>query len=281
LGLANLGGAIFNCYTTTGSFSRSAVNNSVGAVTQLSGIITGITIMIVLLVLTPVFQNMSANVQGAIVIVGVLSLIDIKELFYSWKVNKFDALCWLTSFMVTAFAGAEIGIGTAVVFSFLVFLIKNAFPKIRDVGRLPGDADEYNTTALFPSATPPSIADGIIAIRPEAPLFFANAMFVRDDIEKRIIIARGDGYDPKVVILDLASATDFDASACHFIEDYQDELERDGIVLILSSPTEASLKALQRAKLIDQVGIKNIHVNIQDALARAYELTAPKTEEVA
>jgi MFS superfamily sulfate permease-like transporter len=224
---------------------------------------------------------MSANVQGAIVIVGVLSLIDIKELFYSWKVNKFDALCWLTSFMVTAFAGAEIGIGTAVVFSFLVFLIKNAFPKIRDVGRLPGDADEYNTTALFPSATPPSIADGIIAIRPEAPLFFANAMFVRDDIEKRIIIARGDGYDPKVVILDLASATDFDASACHFIEDYQDELERDGIVLILSSPTEAALKALQRAKLIDQVGIKNIHVNIQDALARAYELTAPKTEEVA
>ncbi len=30
LGLANLAGAMFNCYTTTGSFSRSAVNNSVG-----------------------------------------------------------------------------------------------------------------------------------------------------------------------------------------------------------------------------------------------------------
>ena len=30
LGIANLFGAMFNCYTTTGSFSRSAVNNSVG-----------------------------------------------------------------------------------------------------------------------------------------------------------------------------------------------------------------------------------------------------------
>jgi hypothetical protein len=31
LGLANLVGAAFNSYTTTGSFSRSAINNSCGA----------------------------------------------------------------------------------------------------------------------------------------------------------------------------------------------------------------------------------------------------------
>jgi hypothetical protein len=32
LGIANIVGALFQCYTTTGSFSRSAVNNSVGCV---------------------------------------------------------------------------------------------------------------------------------------------------------------------------------------------------------------------------------------------------------
>jgi hypothetical protein len=53
LGLANLGGALFNSYTTTGSFSRSAVNNSVGAKTPLAGFITGVTVGLVLLVLTP------------------------------------------------------------------------------------------------------------------------------------------------------------------------------------------------------------------------------------
>ena len=63
LGLANIVGAMFNCYTTTGSFSRSAVNNSVGAKTPLAQMITGFTVMLVLLVLTPVFENMSANVQ--------------------------------------------------------------------------------------------------------------------------------------------------------------------------------------------------------------------------
>jgi sulfate transporter 4 len=34
-------GAAFNCYTTTGSFSRSAVMNDVGAKTQLAGVTSG------------------------------------------------------------------------------------------------------------------------------------------------------------------------------------------------------------------------------------------------
>lgn len=34
-------GAAFNCYTTTGSFSRSAIMDNVGACTQLAGIISG------------------------------------------------------------------------------------------------------------------------------------------------------------------------------------------------------------------------------------------------
>ena len=41
LGIANLMGAAFNCYTTTGSFSRSAIMDNVGACTQLAGIISG------------------------------------------------------------------------------------------------------------------------------------------------------------------------------------------------------------------------------------------------
>ena len=44
LGLANLVGAAFNCYTTTGSFSRSAIMNDVGAKTQLAGITSGTAI---------------------------------------------------------------------------------------------------------------------------------------------------------------------------------------------------------------------------------------------
>ena len=63
IGYANIAGALFNSYTTTGSFSRSAVNNSCGAKTPLSTIVSGFTVMVVLLCLTTVFTNMSNNAQ--------------------------------------------------------------------------------------------------------------------------------------------------------------------------------------------------------------------------
>ena len=38
---------------------------------------------------------MSANTQGAIVMVGVIPLFDVKEIPYLWRVSKLDLLCWL------------------------------------------------------------------------------------------------------------------------------------------------------------------------------------------
>ena len=63
IGYANIAGALFNSYTTTGSFSRSAVNNSCGAKTPLATLVSGFTVMVVLLCLTGVFTNMSNNAQ--------------------------------------------------------------------------------------------------------------------------------------------------------------------------------------------------------------------------
>ncbi len=56
LGIANILGACFNCYTTTGSFSRSSLQQSTGAKSQLSGFTTAICMMLVLLWLTPLFE---------------------------------------------------------------------------------------------------------------------------------------------------------------------------------------------------------------------------------
>ena len=88
LGVANLFGAAFNCYTTTGSFSRSAVMDTSGAKSQLAGIVSAIVVMFVLLFLTPVFKNMPQNVLGAIVIGAVVSLFNYSEWFFLWKVSS-------------------------------------------------------------------------------------------------------------------------------------------------------------------------------------------------
>ena len=63
------------------------MSNSVGCQTPLGNAVTGFTLMVVLLCLTGVFKRMSANVQGAIIIVGVLQLLDWREAVHLWKVR--------------------------------------------------------------------------------------------------------------------------------------------------------------------------------------------------
>ncbi|KDD75929.1 sulfate transporter, partial [Helicosporidium sp. ATCC 50920] len=138
LGIANLAGAAFNCYTTTGSFSRSAVNNAVGARTPLASAVTGVVVCFVLLFLTPVFAHMSQNAMGAIVIVGVLQLFDIQEAVFLFRVNFFDFLVWLVACAVVLFVGVEWGIAASVALSLLIFIFRSAFPAVQRLSPIPG-----------------------------------------------------------------------------------------------------------------------------------------------
>ena len=58
LGVSNFCGSMFQSYPITGSFSRSAIKQDTGAVSNISGIITGLIVMITLLLLTSIFELM-------------------------------------------------------------------------------------------------------------------------------------------------------------------------------------------------------------------------------
>lgn len=96
LGWANLAGAAFNSYPTTGSFARSAVAKYTGAKTGLAGLVTAALVGITLLCLTPVFNAMPMNALAAIVIAGVLPLLDFgKGVSLFWVGPNFKPCCSL------------------------------------------------------------------------------------------------------------------------------------------------------------------------------------------
>ncbi|PRW56212.1 sulfate transporter [Chlorella sorokiniana] len=274
LGVANLFGAMFNCYTTTGSFSRSAVNNSVGAKTPLANFVTGITIFITIMWITPVFKNMSQNVQGAIIIVGVLQLFDWPEFLYLWKINKFDWLVWVVACLCTLFLGVEIGIGIGLGVSLVVVIYRTAFPRITTLGRLPGTSI-YRSIKQYPEAEP---QPNVLILRIDSPIWFANVEgvkeFVRTNIARQAKAAAESGDRVRAVVLDLSPVTDIDATGIHFLEDLIDELRDDGIDLVLGNPAKNVLVQLKRAALVRKIGRANIHINVADAVNQATSLAA-------
>ncbi len=92
LGLSNILGSFFQSFSVSGSFSRTAVNDQAGAKTGMSLIFSTLIIAGVLLFLTPLFYKLPAVVLGAIIIVSVVGLIDIKYPLVLWQKGRVCAV---------------------------------------------------------------------------------------------------------------------------------------------------------------------------------------------
>nr|GMD38761.1 probable sulfate transporter 3.4 [Ipomoea batatas] len=114
IGLMNMAGCCASCYVTTGSFSRSAVNNNAGGQTAVSNIVMATAVLITLLFLMPLFYYTPNVILAAIIITAVIGLIDYKAALQLWKVDKLDFFACMCSFFGVLFISVPIGLGIAV-----------------------------------------------------------------------------------------------------------------------------------------------------------------------
>lgn len=267
LGMANFVGAMFQAYPITGSFSRSAVNHDSGALTGMAGFVTATLVMLVLLFLTPVFEHVPMCILAAIVISGVLSIMDFPEAIYLWKVHKFDLAVWLLAFLGTMFLGVEIGLGIAVGLSILLVIYEAAYPHTAVLGRLPGTT-VYRNIKQYPEA---ERTDGVVIIRVDAPLFFANAQNVRDKIRKYRLVAEADlaerqGCDLKFIIVEMTPVSHIDTSALHILEDMLINYQSRGQILVFANPGLSVMKRLRASGFVEKAGREHFFSSSHDAV---------------
>jgi sulfate permease, SulP family len=122
-GVANVAAAATGGMPCGGSFSRSALNRMSGAVTRLSGGITGLVVFIVL-PFAPIFEPLPLAVLGAIVIVAVVGLIKLGPLVRLWWVSIPQALIAWGTFVATLLLAPRLDIAVfiGVGLSIAVFL---------------------------------------------------------------------------------------------------------------------------------------------------------------
>jgi SulP family sulfate permease len=131
-GLGNIASSISGAYPVSGSFSRSAVNESVGSYSPLSSITTALIVMLTLLYATPLLFDLPKSTLGVIVIFAVVPLIRVgkmRELFLNDKAK--GTVCWITFFStlifpilsIEIFSGINTHIWTGIIFGFLLSLI--------------------------------------------------------------------------------------------------------------------------------------------------------------
>lgn len=256
-------GGMFNAYPVTGSFSRSAVNNDSGAQSGMSGIVTATLVSLVLLILTKPFEKMPLCILASVVISGVISLVDYEEAVYLWTVHRSDFSVWMVACFGTLFLGVEVGLVIAVGASLFIVIYQSAYPRMGLLGRLPGTSI-YSNVRQYPEA---ERYDGVVLIRIDGSIYFANAQNVKDKILKYCQQEEGEsGGQVRYLVLDFSPVAQVDTSALYILEDMYESHKSRGQQIILCNPSQDTMRVMVASGLADKIGREHIFASPHDSV---------------
>ena len=175
--LANVASALFGGMIAGGSMSASAVKEGAGARTQVASLVTWAVTIVTVLFLTPLFASLPEAVLGALIIHALWHIIASRKLIKLRQ--EAPAEVW---FGVLAMAGVLLidvleGMVIGLVASMLFVVYRTARPHVSSLGRVPGCRAPTADMGRHPEATP---VPGVLIVRPDAQLYYANALTVRD-----------------------------------------------------------------------------------------------------
>ena len=131
-GLGNIASSFSGAYPVSGSFSRSAVNESVGSYSAISSVTTTLIVMATLLYATPLLFDLPKSTLGIIILFAVIPLVRVNKMYMLYKNDIQKGVVCLATFFSTLlfpilsyeiFSGINTHIWTGIIFGFLLSLI--------------------------------------------------------------------------------------------------------------------------------------------------------------
>lgn len=222
IGAANLASAVSGGYPVTGGFARSVVNFSAGAHTPGAGVISAVLMAVVIAGFTGWFYFLPHAVLAATIIVAVLSLIDWHTLKEAWHYDRADAFSLLLTFAGVLLLGVEEGILLGVALSLAALVWRSSHPHMAVVGRVPG-TEHFRNIARHQTETLP----GLIALRVDESLYFANARVLEEKIEALV----QSHPDTRCILLILSAVNQLDTTALSALTEMESSLAARNILL--------------------------------------------------
>lgn len=220
-----------------GSLTRSSVSVESGARTQLSEAVGGAVLIVVVAFFTGLFASLPESVLAAIVLVAVVELVDLRALRQVFARSKREfAIAALTGVGVLLL-GMLWGILLGVALSLLDLLERASFPHTAELGRIP-DSSTFADRDRHPEYLP---AEGVLVVRIDASIMFANAHTVKEDIVARL---RRQTVPIKLLVLDLEASPLMDLSGADMLDRLGATLDTEGIDLKVASANESVRRLL-------------------------------------
>jgi SulP family sulfate permease len=241
------------------SLSASSLNDHSGARSGLASLVSGVTVLLTLLVLAPLFSALPKPVLAALIIEAVvMGMINIPEMRRLARVQPFDFWIAIAAIVGTLAFGVLAGVMIGIALSLLWLIAVATHPHIPVLARKP-KTDVFRELDEHPDdeQTP-----GVVVIRMDGGLFFATSDALEDRI--RDVIHTDDGLTG--IVLDCAGMNFIDSQGSAKLDEIVTLTRDSGIALRLARVKPAVSATLARDGVLERIGGENIHGNVATAV---------------
>ena len=234
---------------------------AVGSKTQLTGLIAATGVILVMIFVPELVAEMPSPTLAAIVITASFALFDWPETKWLFKARLSEFVMLAGAFFGVVVVGILEGIAIAVALSLANFIRKALRPHSTELGKRKG-VPGYHDRERHPDA---EVVPGMLIVRFDAPLFFANA----PTFGRRLQELRHAAGRPIDTVLVVGNAiTDIDTTGAEILGDVLDDLERRDVAFAFAGLKGVVKDRLGAYGLYERIGAENFHPNTISAVKR-------------
>jgi SulP family sulfate permease len=257
LGSANLTAFLFGGMPVAGGFSRTMVNFSAGARTQMAMIIAATLLGLSVIFLSASFANIPKAALAAIILVAIFRLVRIKHILHTWRYDGGDGMAELATLLGVLVFGIEQGITLGIILTIASHLRKTSQPHIAVVGRVP-DTEHFRNIKRHSVET----WHHLLLVRIDESITFANVSYIEDYLAGELKRQPNTRH----IVLILSAVNDIDATALDALELFNQGLQASGKTLNLSEAQDKVMDKLEKTDFFEQLQPGKVFARTEDAV---------------
>jgi len=253
-GVANLLVPLFGGFAATGAIARTATNIRNGGTSPLAGTVHAVTLVAVLLFLSPLASNIPLAALAAILFVVAWNMSDLKHFGSMMKTAPAaDKVILAVTFLLTVFADLVVAVNVGVLLAILQFLRRMA--DAVETSQL----DDRDLLVDLQQAGLSSLPKGVLVYEVAGPIFFGAV----ESFERALLQTHSD---PDMLIIRMRHVPFMDATGLQTFEEVLAKLKGRHVDVLICEANPRVTQKLRNAGIVKLIGEESHFQEFQDAL---------------
>ncbi len=246
-GIANVATGLFSGYPCSGSFTRSAVAQQVGGRTALTGIITGATVLLGMLMFAPYARYIPRAAIAAVLLAIAWGMLERHQILRVFKTSRTEGAIMGVTFLATLVQPLDFAILAGILFSLAFFVIRSSLPRVYQV--VPDRLFRH----LVQSEKQP-VCPQLAVMNIRGPLFFGAVHHIEEELRHNL----EDNPGQHLLMLRMHGVDIIDLSGIEMLESTVNTYRSFGGDVFLVRLREPVEQVMRDSGFLDFIGLDHV-----------------------